>query len=46
LPDGIIADEKRLRQVLLNLLGNAIKFTDNGSVSLEISAVATNQAPL
>ena len=38
LPDGIIADEKRLRQVLLNLLGNAIKFTDNGSVSLEISA--------
>lgn len=38
LPAGIIADEKRLRQVLLNLLGNAIKFTDNGSVSLEISA--------
>ncbi len=38
LPTGIIADEKRLRQVLLNLLGNAIKFTDNGSVSLEISA--------
>ena len=38
LPSGIIADDKRLRQVLLNLLGNAIKFTDNGSVNLEISA--------
>ncbi|CAD5965866.1 Hybrid signal transduction histidine kinase K [Planktothrix tepida] len=38
LPIGICADEKRLRQVLINLLGNAIKFTDKGSVTFSIQA--------
>lgn len=39
LPAGIIADEKCLRQVLINLLTNAIKFTDQGSVIFEVSVL-------
>lgn len=36
-PDGIVGDPMRLRQILINLIGNAIKFTEEGEIAIYIT---------
>jgi hypothetical protein len=39
IPDFVIGDAQRIRQVISNLLNNAIRFTDSGSITLSLTAL-------
>jgi len=46
LPDRLIGDEIKIRQILVNILGNAVKYTDKGYVSFTVHGTMTSETTL
>jgi signal transduction histidine kinase/ActR/RegA family two-component response regulator len=44
-PDWILADPQRIRQVLMNLISNGLKFTSQGGVTIQLTAAAPSPLP-
>ncbi|GAB2905142.1 two-component sensor histidine kinase BarA [Rheinheimera gaetbuli] len=45
-PDDLVADPARFTQILMNIAGNAIKFTEHGSIVIRVSATLLNEDQL
>jgi signal transduction histidine kinase/CheY-like chemotaxis protein len=43
IPDRLIGDELRIRQIMINILNNAVKYTDKGEVKLEITSESVSE---